>query len=293
VTYAPPIYAKDVTAPVAALQIMAMQYRIMVDNAAAARWQPDLAPIHDMRVAMNRLRAALGLFQPLLGNDGVGFIEKILRDVRSGFGPARDAQLWVGFLNSLLQEQDITSDSLLQQYALNETAKMERALVDLQEALTHESFEALCRQLTVLIKRDLPLLADTSSARFAPFASKRLKKRIARVQEEPADIGDMSVEEMHKARKRCKRLRYWAEFAAPVLDKPISELALRAKAVTSAFGAVHDLAVQQEWLKHSEFSEGTIVRDALRNARKRANRDAEKAWIMLRRWQRDHARAMW
>ncbi len=282
-THATPTYARDETAPVAARQIMAVQYRLMVDNAAAALNQPDPAPVHDMRVAMNRLRAALALFHPLLGGAADAAAEKLLRDVRSTFGPARDAQLWVSFLNNLLRKEKIPSTSPLRAYARDETAKMEQALANLQEDLTHESFDALCRQLTVVIERDLPLLAVESSVCFAPFASERLAKRFASVLEEPDDTNDMSAEEMHQVRKRCKRLRYWAEFAAPVLDKPIHELAHRAKAVTSAFGDVHDLDVQREQLKLSGFTKSAIVRDALRKARKTACHDAAKAWLMLRK----------
>ncbi len=282
-THDPPITTKDVTALVAAGQIMAAQYRIMADNAAAALERPDPAPIHDMRVAMNRLRAALALFRTVLADAEIESTGKLLRDVRAAFGPARDAQLWVDFLNGLLQEAGTADDSPLRQYALDETVELEQALAELESHLAHESFTQLCCQLTALIETDIPRLAEISSVRFVPFVAKHLKKRFCSVLEEPDDTKSMSSSEMHQVRKRCKRLRYWAEFAAPVLDEPITELMLRAKAVTSAFGYVHDADVQHEQLKRSGFAESRAVRDALRRTRKAACRDAEKAWSMLRK----------
>jgi CHAD domain-containing protein len=282
VTHAPPIYTRDVTALVAAQQIMTVQYQIMNDKAEAARRQPEREPIHDLRVAINRLRSALNLFQPLLAAAPVRSTERALRDVRALIGPARDAQLWVIFLNRVLHETNAPQDSPLQQYVFDETTKMELALADTQDALTHASFKALCRQLSALLEKDLPSLADASSDRFAPFAAKRLKKRFKSVlAAAPADLENISSEEMHQVRKQCKHLRYWAEFAVPVLDKSISDLALRAKAVTSAFGVVHDLDVQHQLLKRSGFAKHTILADALRKARKTSCRDAGKAWAIL------------
>jgi len=279
VKYAPPI----ISSAVAAQQIIAVQYRIMTNNAAVALKRPDPTSVHDMRVAMNRLRAALGLFQPLLAGEEVESIARLLGDVRTVFGPARDAQLWVEFLNRLLREKSISNPSQLQQYVRDETIKMEQVMVDLQEDFPHDTFEAVCHNLRVLIERDFPRFSNTSSTCFALFSAGRIKKCFSSTLDEPDDTRAMSAEEMHQVRKRCKRLRYWAEFAAPVLDNLISELVLRAKTVTSAFGAVHDLDVERQLLKLSDFKNRAIVRDALHKARKTACHDAEKAWGKLRK----------
>jgi CHAD domain-containing protein len=93
----------------------------------------------------------------------------------------------------------------------------------------------------------------------------------------------MGVREMHAIRNRCKRIRYWAEFAAPVLGRSIDRLSLRARRVTAALGDVHDRDLQLELLSGVRLEGLPMLINEMNRSREAACRRASEAWGDLRK----------
>lgn len=71
------------------------------DNVPKALKDFDEDGIHDARVSTRRLKAAMGLLQPVLSDEHRKNFEKVLKKVRRRLGPLRDLDVMIGHLGKL------------------------------------------------------------------------------------------------------------------------------------------------------------------------------------------------
>src|SRR5687767_14884285 len=73
----------------------------------APRVSPDDdVELHELRLAVRRLRELLGSARPLLDNESADSLRLELRDLGRSLGPARDADVLVAHLRNALAEMD-------------------------------------------------------------------------------------------------------------------------------------------------------------------------------------------
>lgn len=198
------------------------QVRALLDADARVRRDVEDA-VHKARVATRRLRSALRTFAPLLDADAVAGLGDELRWIARELGTARDAEVMLVRLRSLVRAQP-------QEMVLGPVAARvdERLLSDLLlaresglSAMREPRYTALLDRLVVLAT-DPPLteraerpVSDVVPGRVLG-AWRRLERRLAPA---TAEDGTLVVEALddaalHEARKAAKRARYAAEAAA-------------------------------------------------------------------------------
>jgi CHAD domain-containing protein len=169
-------------------------------------------------------------------------------------------------------------------YLASERAREAELLAALRQKVQGNEFGELCGQACAFLRLALPgLIAESEPVPFVQFAARRIKKRFNTVLKERSQTRKMAVAEMHAIRNGCKRIRYWAEFAAPVLGRSIDRLALRTRRVTASFGNVHDRDVQIERLSNVQIEGRPVLLDCMSRAREEACRQAAEAWGDLRK----------
>lgn len=220
-----------------------------IANEAAARDGRDPEGVHQLRVALRRIRSALTLFQPALGDVVREYWNGELRWVLGELGPARDLDvLATVMLPPLVASR--RDDAALG--AFGEAVERRRAAARgrVGEALASRRYGDLVlgfaawvarggwrsgAEIEVLLRQREPL---------AGFADRILAKRHRQVQKRGRQFAALDAEARHKARIAMKKLRYGTEFFADLY--PGKEVRRFRKATTrlqDVLGHLNDVSV--------------------------------------------------
>lgn len=209
--------------------------------------------IHQMRIAVRRLRSALATYRPVLLPDTTEALRGELRWLGGELSPARDAQVLGERLEALVAEQPVelvmgpVTNRIHTEMTTRFVAGRRRGL----EALDSERYATLLRDLESFVlappydeaagraaREELPALLERDL--------KRVRRRAETVWSADRDRRDPAL---HATRKAAKRLRYAAESAAPVLGKRAKRLAKRAKRIQEILGEHQDTVVARQTLR--------------------------------------------
>ena len=196
---------------------LAAQVREILAHDPGTRLGSDPEELHDMRVAVRRLRAFLKTAEDALEPDWRDDLRARLKWLGGELGPARDL--------------DVLTDRLRDEARDFEQPEA-GAATRLVRALEHDRQEARSA-MTAALRSDpyFELLDDLESAARSPRivgevetetlaakAFRTLRKEARRIDDDSAD------EELHEVRKTAKKARYAAELAEPVGRQAIGAL---------------------------------------------------------------------
>jgi inorganic triphosphatase YgiF len=184
--------------------------------------------VHQARVAIRRLRAALTLFKAMIRDEASETCSGELKWLAGLLGTARDldvTQLETPAVSNGPAHEDVEAQRAAAHRAVREgiaSPRYRAFLVDLVAWIEAGAWQA--RQ------------ADVAERPVADFVTKRLRKRRKQLVAAGADIEGQDPAARHRIRIDAKKLRYMSEF---FLD--VGEIATRRKAYKSFIGALEDL----------------------------------------------------
>lgn len=209
----------------------------------------DVEYVHQMRVALRRLRSAFSVFGPVIPRPAYEPALEEIRWIAGSLGPARD---WDVFVTETLPPIETAFPGH------EGLARVREAAAGLQqegnraafEAVSSERYEKLllrlsawlaCEKWRSLLPSDaLPLLGES----LLPFAKRVLTRRHKRVRRRGRNHEQFTPDERHQLRIALKKLRYCTDFFAPLVDS--AELRPYAKALANlqeVLGVLNDVAV--------------------------------------------------
>jgi inorganic triphosphatase YgiF len=229
-------------------QILAAAHtHLLANQPAASAGMAD--GVHQMRIAVRRLRSAMALFEPHLDPVVATEIDAQLRRLGRVLGEVRD---WDVFCGSILPaaEHDIpeTGPRLLRGPARVERDDAQRRLAD---ELDGPAFTSLVLRLALWIEEqaaNMPDFADNrSSGRLVDLAPELLGRLVRKAHRRGRHIRRRPVEELHSLRKSLKKLRYSVEFLSGVIGRKRSHAYLKAcKDLQEQLGTINDAALATE-----------------------------------------------
>jgi CHAD domain-containing protein len=245
---------------------LATQVRTLLAHEVGLRLAPEDEDVHQLRVAMRRLRAYLRAARPLLDESWSEPLREELQELGRKLGEARDLDVLIGHLEAEVERLGEPAGATLVERLRAERKALEPALL---ESLTGERWHALLDRLEV----ELPRRAGPSLEALAAAEGKRLRKRHV-----PADASD---EQLHDLRKRVKRARYAAELAGE------RTVVARAKEVQDVLGDHQDAVVAEQRLRalagpKTGLAAGRLV-EREQERRRRARTAYPRVWKRLRR----------
>jgi inorganic triphosphatase YgiF len=228
----------DVTAAEAFRRIIEVTLAHLVANQPAAAGG-DIEGVHQSRVAIRRLRAALTLFRPLLEPHAEARFTEALRALGRVFGEARDWDVFCGEMLVSAQEHGVSSswvDLLRQPAEALRMAAHAHVLAEMQAP----GFTA-----TVLGLAEWGAPAGEAMDRpireLMPNLLERLEQKVLR---RGRHIARRTAGELHALRKATKKLRYNIEYLAPLLRHKHAKAYLhRSKRLLKQLGALNDAVV--------------------------------------------------
>ncbi len=208
--------------------------------------------VHDMRVALRRLRSALATFRPFLDRGVTDPMRDELRWIAGLLGDARDSGVLRDRLLALIADEpeDLVVGPVAQRVEQELSNRYRDALATAVQAMESSRYYALIDGLDGLIA-DPPWTPAASKP-----ADKRLRRRVnhdrKRVLRSVAAVGTGDPEQrdrqLHEVRKAAKRARYAAEALVPVYGRDARRFAKANKRVQSVLGDHNDSAVARREL---------------------------------------------
>jgi triphosphatase len=169
--------------------------------------------VHQMRVALRRLRAAIGLLQPSLAGPALEAARERAKTIASVLGDARDWDVFSATIEAGPGEALGDDPSF---HALTDAIKSfrEKTYGAAHEKLSSEETSQFVEELRLTIARrdweTAPEMRGPGSAdAFAARALTRLRKRLLK---KSKNFAQLSAEERHRVRIALKKARYGAEF---------------------------------------------------------------------------------
>ena len=223
-------------------------------NEPAVRGQ-DPEGVHQMRVGLRRLRAAIAVFADLLDDDETVRIKAELKWLTGELGPARDLDVYVtGNIKPL--QRTLSGKRHLEwlQGDLEESRKgaFDRA----SRAVASARYRALVLDALAWIEggewttSDDELIKARRRRRARDFAREDMARRLKKVSKRAKRLAKLDARKRHKLRIGIKKLRYAGDFFATLFSGRKSEERLcrfrrGLKRLQDRLGALNDIAVHQ------------------------------------------------
>ncbi len=229
---------KDVTAGDAFRRIVdSVLAHLMANQPAAAAG--DAEGVHQMRIAIRRLRAALMLFRPQLEPHAEARFTEALRDLGRIFGEARD---WDVFCSEMLESAEEHGVATSWLNLLRAPAEAEGRAAHARVASEMQR-PALTAIVLGLAEWGAPegITTHTPLVDLTPQLVGRLEHKVLR---RGHHITHCTNDELHALRKALKKLRYSVEFLAPLYrHKQVKGYLHRCKALLKQLGMLNDAVV--------------------------------------------------
>jgi len=217
-------------------------------NETGARESDDPEFIHQLRVALRRLRSALRLFGPALPTDFVERWSDGLKDAADGLGAARDLDVMLAEVLSPVAESGL-ADEATQRLIAMAVDRRDREKTAAREQLLAASHG---RQMLALASDLYALQSDAlvKSANLTTFARLQLTQLRKRARKRYSAAADLHPDKLHELRVSLKRLRYGIEFLLPLLpEKATVRFANEIAEIQETLGYLNDEAVARSRLK--------------------------------------------
>jgi CHAD domain-containing protein len=216
----------------------------MLAHAPAALAGETPEGVHQMRVALRRLRSALSLFRDHAGPEGAR-VSAGLKALAGRLGPARDWDVFIGGRLAAVRAA-FPRDERIGALAADAAAAREATYAGLREALDAPGFRLLSLSLAALARSGTEAPEPASA-----FAARALQRRLKRVLRHGEDLSALPVEALHVLRLDAKRLRYAAEMFGQLFPQKRTRRFLRAlAALQEELGHINDAAVAATLLGH-------------------------------------------
>jgi CHAD domain-containing protein len=206
-------------------------------NAASLRAGQSVEGLHQLRVAFRRLDVALATFGREFRQDWLEELRGRGRILSSRLASARDLDVFVGTL--LENTPHAGGEGFAELRGRAEDARA-MAWAAVTACVTGEDFELFVADVAALAASQLPL---TRIRRLPKTASRILDRQARRVKKRGGAARSKEEGDLHRLRIALKKLRYTAEFFAPLYSRrDVKRYLKKLRGLQNQLGALNDAA---------------------------------------------------
>ncbi|UVF20458.1 CHAD domain-containing protein [Microvirga terrae] len=250
---APVVLKRKMTSATAFQTIAASCLQHLMANEAIVRRVPEADAVHQMRVALRRLRAAITLFKAVVEDERRDPIRAELKWMANVLGEARDLDVYITTVLEPARDRfgtDQSYKSLLAEYQ----KRRDRAYDTARETISSPRFMTSVLETAAWIEAGDWLEGGGKAARklrtrpVAILAGEELGRRRKKIIKRGRHLVELDPEERHQVRIEIKKLRYATEFFESLFKgggaKKRKRKALSAlEALQETLGELNDIAV--------------------------------------------------
>lgn len=272
---APLVLDRDATVDAALEAILRACLRHWTANEAAALDGRDPEGIHQLRVAIRRLRSVFSVFGKVIPSRELAWLKPEARRIVTGLGPARDWDVFLAELVGPVRAARPDDPDLAALCAAAEVARAE-GYATARAAIQDPAYTSFVLRFGEWIERrgwrgERPD-ADGPGSRFEQpareLADQLLTRRQRKAHKRGREFAALSAADRHKLRIALKKLRYTAEFFTSLYPRKRTDTYVKAlKRLQDDLGHLNDLATAERLLDGLlERSEAKARRDSLQRA---------------------------
>lgn len=266
------------------LAAMQRQVDAIQAHEAGARAGRDPEDVHQMRVAVRRLRAILRATRSLFDPKWVDRLRRELKWLGTALGGVRDLDVLHAYLRSQLEALPAPERREAQQYLLRRLdADRVRAMAALRAALASPRYSRLLARLKVALRHPPVRRSAVSLLGIAATEFKKLRKAVKALSKRPR------ADELHAVRIKGKRARYAAEVVQSIIGRRADQFIDEAKKLQDILGEHQDSVVAEEYLRtvtariRAAQAPAQPLIEEQRKRRKRALAAFREMWPKLKR----------
>lgn len=234
-------------------KILLANFRKMLKHEDGSRTGEDIEDVHQMRVAIRRMRSALRLVGPYYKSKQVRFFRQRLKHIARILGPVRDLDVMIDNLQvyRLAQDEALQAglDDLIAR--LDEMRQIARAKHN--ASLDSDTYRDFIRRFAqfVMTPQTNTQPDDVTPYQVRHVAPMLIHRHLASVRaydmlvDQPAHITPAAL---HTLRIEFKRLRYTVAFFAEVLGASAEDFIEAIKEMQDYLGHTNDAVVAHAWL---------------------------------------------
>jgi CHAD domain-containing protein len=269
--------------------------------------------LHQMRIALRRLRAAISLFSEIVNDEQVDTIKAELKWLGREFAPARDLDTFLMEVIRPLRKRQADTPGFASVTGIFARERL-KSYRQAQAAVQSPRFRALVADTTTWIEAG-PWSKSTDaqivSRRDEPIetlAGEQLSRRRKKIRRRGRNIASLDPEDLHALRIQVKKLRYATEFFAGIYpgkkaEKRQTKFLTALKQLQTCLGGFNDITMREalctailtrpgrslteEQNRHRAFAAGLIIGDQHAQIQKLQDR-ARKAYSRF-----DDAKPFW
>jgi triphosphatase len=273
----------------------------------------DWNAVHQMRVALRRLRAAISLFSAVVADDRTEAIKTELRWLAQELGPARDLDTLLFEVIQPLRKRHAKEPGLASISNMF-TRKRLRSYRQAQQAVQSARFRKLVLDTSEWVeagswsRSEDALMRARREMPIEMYAAGQLSHRCKRIRRRGTRISDPDPQQLHRLRIQVKKARYATEFFSGVYHgkksaKQCKKIRSSLMQLQNCLGKVNDIVTHkalftdiiashakgltEEQSRHRAFAAGLIIGDQQAQVEKLLDR-ARKAHSRFAR-----AKAFW
>jgi CHAD domain-containing protein len=258
---------------------------VALAHAASIHAEASPESLHQLRVALRRLRSLWWAYRPLLDKAENTRQRALYRFLADAAGRTRD---WDILLELLAGEPDETHDgSNGREVPASLREARERALATSRTTLLNADIRTVLHDALAGTSKELNTAPERHALR--KFAAKRVRiaeKSLRKRMRKASRAKRCDYELLHDVRKSGKRVRYLIEFFGPALGEATHERTLkRLKNLQQCFGELNDVIASVALLRENMnlFADGHAAREALAYLKARRKQRQREAVRLLRK----------
>jgi inorganic triphosphatase YgiF len=205
--------------------------------------------VHQMRVGLRRLRAAISLFSKALATAKTEKLKTELRWLTNELAPARELDVFLKEKIGPVAREIISQrggKAIAKEFADKRAEALERA----RKAVNSPRCRALLVDVLAWIETHRGR-TDAANIELGEFAAKLLDRRMRKAVKDAEKLQEMTATERHKFRIRMKKLRYAAEFFESLFRskrerQALARLSKHSKKIQDALGSLNDFIADRK-----------------------------------------------
>ncbi|MBF0308430.1 MAG: CHAD domain-containing protein [Magnetococcales bacterium] len=231
-------------------QILAANFQFMLEWAPIAYEGKDIEGVHQVRVALRRLRSAVVVFRKAIPRTISDPWGEEMRWAAGELGTARDLDVLISEGFAVMKDKIPLPEGEAKLLDIAK-AKREQGYERVRAMFDSERYTAFREGFDQWLEQrgwyqaDLEgVVREKMRASILRFAVKILGNRFGTVIGAGQDIGTLSTTELHQLRIECKKLRYATEFFTPLFNKKsMSDFNVHLKGLQGILGIMNDVTV--------------------------------------------------
>lgn len=221
----------------------------------------DFEAVHQMRIGIRRLRAAISVFKDMLASRQTESIKSELKWLTGELGAVREIDVFVKRFKKAAKNKQANgtgAGSVLEDFEKERERAMRRA----KTAVASPRFRRLLIDAAAWIeagdwqRSDDDLKRTLSERPVADAATAELRRRWKKIRKRGAKLGDLDARHRHRLRIAAKKLRYASEFFASIFPSKKStrrrkNLVAKLEAMQDGLGELNDIGVHEQLAKRA------------------------------------------